>query len=82
MARAHLEEGRASVTEIAFLLGFADTSSFSRAFRRWTGQSPRAYTQHQTCDRSKASGIDPKEALIRVPIVALRTKSGAGGKVL
>ncbi len=43
IARARLEEGRTSVTEIAFLLGFADTSSFSRAFRRWTGVSPRAY---------------------------------------
>ena len=55
MARAHLEEGRTSVSEIAFLLGFADTSSFSRAFRRWTGQSPRAYTQHRACSRSTAS---------------------------
>lgn len=55
MARAHLEEGRASVTEIAFLLGFADTSSFSRAFKRWTGQSPRAYTQHRAGNCSKAS---------------------------
>ncbi len=55
MARAHLEEGRASVTEIAFLLGFADTSSFSRAFKRWTGQSPRVYTQHRAGNCSKAS---------------------------
>jgi AraC-like DNA-binding protein len=55
MACAYLEEGRTSLTEIAFLLGFADTSSFSRAFRRWTGQSPRAYTQHRACSRSRAS---------------------------
>ena len=45
MARAYLEESRTSVTEIAFLLGFADTSGFSRAFRRWTGLSPRAYSR-------------------------------------
>ena len=45
IARGYIEEGRTSVTEIAFLLGFADTSSFSRAFRRWTGQSPRAYSR-------------------------------------
>lgn len=44
MARAHLEERRTTVTEIAFLLGFSDPNSFSRAFRRWTGQSPRAYS--------------------------------------
>jgi len=39
MAREYLGEGRTSMTEIAFLLGFTDTSSFSRAFRRWTGLS-------------------------------------------
>jgi AraC-like DNA-binding protein len=43
MARAYLEEGRSSVSEIAFLLGFSDSNSFSRAFRRWANQSPRAY---------------------------------------
>ncbi len=29
-----------SLTEIAFLLGYAEMTNFSRAFRRWTGQSP------------------------------------------
>jgi AraC-like DNA-binding protein len=43
LARSYVAEGRLSVTEIAFLLGFADTSTFSRAFRRWTGKSPREY---------------------------------------
>jgi AraC-like DNA-binding protein len=43
LARAYLEERRASITDIALLLGFSGSSSFSRAFRRWTGQSPRAY---------------------------------------
>ncbi|MBN7798010.1 AraC family transcriptional regulator [Parahaliea mediterranea] len=44
LARAYLgQEPRQSLTEIAFLLGFADTSSFSRAFHRWTGVSPGAY---------------------------------------
>ena len=54
-ACSHLDEGHFSVTEIAFLLGFADTSSFSRAFRRWTGLSPRAYAQDRRRTRSKAS---------------------------
>jgi AraC-like DNA-binding protein len=31
-----------SVTEIAFLLGFSETSALSRAFRRWHGTSVRA----------------------------------------
>lgn len=32
-----------SVELIADKLGYADTSAFTHAFRRWTGQSPRAY---------------------------------------
>jgi AraC-like DNA-binding protein len=55
MARAYLEQGRTSVTEIAFLVGFGDTSSFSRAFRRWTGLWPRAYIQNRARSRSRAS---------------------------
>ncbi len=43
LARSYVREGRLNVTEIAFVLGFADTSTFSRAFKRWTGRSPRAY---------------------------------------
>jgi AraC-like DNA-binding protein len=29
-----------TISEIAYLLGFTDCSNFSRAFRRWSGQSP------------------------------------------
>ena len=36
----YLADPRISVTEVAFLLGFADTAAFSKAFRRWTGQTP------------------------------------------
>jgi AraC-like DNA-binding protein len=36
------------VEEIATRLGFADPSNFSRTFRRWCGQTPRAYrAQHR-----------------------------------
>lgn len=43
LARSYVREARFSVTEIAFLLGFLDTSSFCRAFKRWTGQTPSRY---------------------------------------
>ncbi len=45
LARSYLDEGRLPVTEIAFVLGFADTSAFSRAFRRWTGLAPSDYAR-------------------------------------
>jgi len=35
-----LSNPRYSVAEVAFLLGFAELSSFYRAFKRWTGQTP------------------------------------------
>jgi AraC-like DNA-binding protein/transposase-like protein len=32
-----------SIAEIAERLGYSDAANFTRAFRRWTGQSPRAF---------------------------------------
>lgn len=42
-AKAMLAESQISVTEIALALGFAETSSFSTAFRKTTGVAPRDY---------------------------------------
>ncbi|MCO5977817.1 AraC family transcriptional regulator [Ideonella oryzae] len=44
-ALALLADGRLSLGEVAERLGFADLSSFSQAFKRWEGVSPRAYRQ-------------------------------------
>lgn len=41
MALNYLKSGKVSVNETAYLVGFSDPASFSRAFKRWTGTSPR-----------------------------------------
>ncbi|MBA36060.1 MAG: AraC family transcriptional regulator [Oleispira sp.] len=43
LAKQYIEQKNVSFSEIAFLLGFTDTSNFARAFRRWTGVSPTQY---------------------------------------
>lgn len=43
MACSYLRQGGRSVTEVTFLLGFADTSNFTRAFKRWIGVSPTEF---------------------------------------
>lgn len=42
-ALEYLRSGQHSLADITFLLGFADQSNFTRAFRRWTGKTPREF---------------------------------------
>jgi AraC-like DNA-binding protein len=41
LALHYLSEKKTSVHEAAYLVGFSDPGAFSRAFKRWTGSSPR-----------------------------------------
>ncbi len=50
LAEQYIADPTLTLTEITFLLGFAEASSFSRAFRRWTGQSPSAAREAQPQD--------------------------------
>ena len=42
-ARLYLEQPDIAVAEVAYLLGFADPSTFNRAFKRWTGETPARF---------------------------------------
>lgn len=42
-ARSYLAHRDVAGTEVAYLLGFAEQSSFNRAFKRWSGQTPTEY---------------------------------------
>jgi AraC-like DNA-binding protein len=46
LAEKYVREGRYSLSQVAYLLGFSDQSNFSRAFRRWTGHSPGHNGKH------------------------------------
>jgi AraC-like DNA-binding protein len=39
-ARLYLAQPDIAIAEVAYLLGFADPSTFNRAFKRWTGETP------------------------------------------
>jgi AraC-like DNA-binding protein len=39
----HLRKGELPIKEIAYLLDYAEASSFTRSFKRWEGVSPEAY---------------------------------------
>jgi AraC-like DNA-binding protein len=43
LAQRLLSETDYSLAEVAFLTGFAEQSGFTRAFKRWAGQTPRSY---------------------------------------
>ena len=43
LARQYVCERRLPLSQVAFLLGFSETSAFNRAFKRWTGAPPLKY---------------------------------------
>jgi len=45
-AKEQLKESELSLSEIAFSLGFSDLSAFSRAFKRWSGVTPKGFREN------------------------------------
>ncbi|XIA64769.1 helix-turn-helix domain-containing protein [Bradyrhizobium sp. TZ2] len=43
LARRYLEDRELPISEIAWLLGYREISSFTHAFKRWTGMNPREF---------------------------------------
>jgi len=50
LAISYMEQASVSITEAAYLVGFTEVSNFTRAFRRWTGQSPREFRRNLGID--------------------------------
>jgi AraC family transcriptional regulator len=46
-ARSLLQRPELSVTQIGIQIGFRETSSFTRAFRKFTGLTPTEYRRHR-----------------------------------
>ena len=43
LAQAYLKDSKNTLTQIAFLLGYSEVSTFNRSFKRWTGKTPLDY---------------------------------------
>ena len=43
LALAHLRQGRFTVEEVAYALGYSDIANFRRAFKRWESKPPSAF---------------------------------------
>jgi AraC-like DNA-binding protein len=52
LALRYLFEREVAIAEVAFLLGFSETSAFHRAFKRWSGTTPAAY-RRKPADRDR-----------------------------
>jgi AraC-like DNA-binding protein len=50
LSTSYLSDKNIGTDEVAFLLGFSDVSSFRRAFKRWTGESPINYRKNMNLD--------------------------------
>jgi AraC-like DNA-binding protein len=60
LALAYLSAPRHTVSDVTYLLGFSAGSSFTRAFRRWTGQSPSDW---RACAGTAVAVLQPASAV-------------------
>ncbi len=60
LALLYVAEPGISLTDIAALLGYAELSAFSRAFKRWLGTSPAKYRATVQADSQRVSFEQPR----------------------
>jgi AraC-like DNA-binding protein len=59
LAFAHLRDPGLELAEIAFLLGYSESSAFHRSFKRWTGRTPLEFRREVVRQDRAPSGPDP-----------------------
>lgn len=47
LAIHYIKHGNSTVKEIAHMLGYAETSGFAKAFKKWTGKTPTGFRQNR-----------------------------------
>jgi AraC-like DNA-binding protein len=45
LASKYIQNQQLTLTELSYQLGYSEVSAFSRAFKTWTGQSPKSFRQ-------------------------------------
>ena len=73
LAERHLREGKLTVAEIAFLLGFSEASAFHRAFKRWTVHHRRR-TATSVIDHLKSRMIMSQVRVV-MPLPKVRSRT-------
>jgi AraC-like DNA-binding protein len=82
LALRYLEDRDLTLNQIAWLLGYAEVTSFNHAFRRWTGQSPSGARRvaregpHETASAASraAASVRARRAIVPVNRRVKRTR--------
>ncbi|MGI9510593.1 MAG: AraC family transcriptional regulator ligand-binding domain-containing protein [Geminicoccaceae bacterium] len=61
LAMALLAEPSNSQLDVAFSVGYAEAASFSRAFKQWTGMTPRVYRRFLQISKKSDPGMSCQE---------------------